>query len=62
MRFLLLTMLAALISGCIPIRTEHRIEPIHMTVDVYLRVTQELEDVFRDIDRESGTLKYENVE
>ncbi len=60
MRSLFLTSLAvALCGGCISIRTEHKVEPIHMTVDVFLRLDQELESVFGDLDRASKTLDLE---
>jgi hypothetical protein len=46
----LLTLLG---SGCMTVRTEHRIEPIHITLDVNLKVQRELDDFFGDLDAAS---------
>jgi len=35
------------------VRTEHRIEPIHITLDVNLKVQRELDDFFGDLDAAS---------
>jgi hypothetical protein len=40
-------------SGCMTVRTEHRIEPIHITLDVNLKVQRELDDFFGDLDAAS---------
>jgi hypothetical protein len=47
-----------LLSGCIYVKTHSTIEPIHMTLDVNLKVQlqQELADVFGDIDAASTTV------
>ncbi len=36
------------------VRTEHRIEPIHITLDVNLKVQRELDDFFGDLDAVSS--------
>jgi hypothetical protein len=41
-------------SGCMTVRTEHRIEPIHITLDVNLKVQRELDDFFGDLDAASS--------
>lgn len=52
MRFLLLLVLAgAFTAGC-KIKTEHEIKPIHITMDVNLKVDKDLDDFFADIDNE----------
>jgi hypothetical protein len=34
------------LNACSPITVRHEVEPIHVTVDVYLRVERELEQFF----------------
>ncbi len=43
MAFLACTV-AGLAPGCLSIKTEHEIKPIHITMDVNLKVQKELED------------------
>ena len=47
-RFLLSALLglasAATFGGCLSIKTEHEIKPIHITMDVNIKVQKELED------------------
>jgi len=40
----------AVLSGCLSIKTEHEIKPIHITLDVNLKVQKELED-FLNVDK-----------
>ena len=38
--------------GCVSVRTEPiRVEPVHITIDVRVRVVRELDDFFGDLDR-----------
>lgn len=61
---LLPLLLAVGFTGCntirtdneVRVKTESEIKPIHITVDVNLRVQRELEDFFGDIDQASKTL------
>ena len=41
---LLLAMTAGCVNGCLSVKTEHEIKPIHITMDVNLKVQKELED------------------
>ena len=41
---LLLISAASVVRGCLSIKTEHEIKPIHITMDVNLKVQKELED------------------
>jgi len=41
---LLLISAASMVGGCLSIKTEHEIKPIHITMDVNLKVQKELED------------------
>jgi hypothetical protein len=40
----LLLVSAAALGGCLSIKTEHEIKPIHITMDVNLKVQKELEN------------------
>jgi hypothetical protein len=40
----------SIVGGCLSIRTEHEIKPIHITMDVNLKVQKELED-FLNLDK-----------
>jgi hypothetical protein len=52
-----LLIVAALLVGCLQVKTHSTIDPVHVTVDVNVnvRVQQELADVFGDIDAASTT-------
>jgi len=41
---------ASVVGGCLSIKTEHEIKPIHITLDVNLKVQKELED-FLNVDK-----------
>jgi hypothetical protein len=41
---LLLVSAVAVAGGCLSVKTEHEIKPIHITLDVNLKVQKELED------------------
>lgn len=47
---LLLAALGLTAGGCLSIKTEHEIKPIHITMDVNLKVQKELED-FLNLDK-----------
>jgi hypothetical protein len=44
MAALLCASTASLFCGCISVKTQHEIKPIHITMDVNLKVQKELED------------------
>ena len=50
----LLALAAAGLAGCVYTTVE--VKPIHITVDVNVRVEQALDDFFGDLDRKSTTL------
>lgn len=55
MRRLILALLVSgvtvsVVGGCLSIKTEHEIKPIHITLDVNLKVQKELED-FLNVDK-----------
>jgi len=47
---LLPTVAVVSLCGCLSIKTEHEIKPIHITLDVNLKVQKELED-FLNVDK-----------
>ena len=56
--FLFLGAVSASLCGCLSVKTEPiEVKPIHVTVDVNVKVDQALDDFFGDIDRKSTTLK-----
>ena len=55
-----LPLLVALLSaGCVNFRTEPiEVKPIHITVDVNVKVDKALDDFFGDLDRKSAARSY----
>ena len=48
--------LALLSSGCVNVKTEPiEVKPIHITVDVIVKVDRALDDFFGDLDKKSST-------
>jgi len=45
--------LLLLFSGCVSVKTQHRIEPISITVDVNVKVDRALDDFFGDLDAQA---------
>lgn len=59
-RFFLLPFIAMFFaaSGCLSLKTEPiEVKPIHVTVDVNVKVDRALDDFFGDLDRKSSTIK-----
>lgn len=42
--------------GCVSVKTEHRVEPIHITMDVNVRLERELEAAFSDLDAKANEI------
>ena len=61
--FIALSIVSLLLCGCVQtehrIETRHTIDPIHITVDVNLKVDRELNDFFGDLDEDSKLINYE---
>ena len=51
----LLVLLSVVPGGCISVKTQHEVKPIHITMDVNLnvRVDKALNDFFGDLDKKS---------
>jgi hypothetical protein len=57
-RFLPTAVLPLLLGGCLSIKTEPiEVKPIHITVDVNVKVDKALDDFFGDIDKKSTTIQ-----
>ena len=55
--FLPAAALPLLLAGCLSIKTEPiEVKPIHITVDVNVKVEKALDDFFGDLDKKSTTL------
>ena len=53
-------MLPLLLTGCLNVTTAPiEVKPIHITVDVNVRVEKALDDFFGDLDKKSTTLSTE---
>lgn len=53
----------AALTGCLSVKTEPiRVEPIHITMDVNLKVQGALNDFFGDLDEQSNIMVYEEPE
>lgn len=58
--FLLLTAMPLVLGGCLSVRTEPiEVKPIHITVDVNVKVERALEDFFGGLDAKSATTQHE---
>jgi hypothetical protein len=56
--FLSATALPLLLGGCLNIKTEPiEVRPIHITVDVNVKVDKALDDFFGDLDKKSTTIE-----
>ncbi len=63
--FIMLCFGFLIISGCNtsheievkPIETRHKIEPIHITIDINVRVEKALDDFFDDIEAEEDKIE-----
>lgn len=55
--FLVAAAAPLLLGGCLSVRTEPiEVKPIHITVDVNVKVERALEDFFGDLDKKSTTV------
>lgn len=56
--FVALCLFLTALSACVSIKTQSSIEPIHMTLDVNLKVElqKELTDAFKEIDAASSSV------
>jgi hypothetical protein len=62
MKLLLIPVLlaAAALTGCVSVKTAPiEVKPIHITVDVNVKVDRALDDFFGDLDKQSTTIVHE---
>ena len=53
-----LALVPLLLVGCLNVKTEPiEVKPIHITVDVNVRVEKALDDFFGDLDKKSATIE-----
>ena len=59
--FLFATILGSLaLGGCLNVKTAPiEVKPIHITVDVNVKVERALDDFFGDLDKKSATITHE---
>ena len=50
------------LSGCFSVKTEHRVEPIQITMDVNVRLERELEESFGELDARSRKIAEQHRE
>lgn len=50
------------LSGCFSVKTEHRVEPIQITMDVNVRLERELEESFGALDARSREIAEQHQE
>lgn len=47
-RWIALSSMALLCAGCLTVKTEHEVKPIHITMDINLKVDQQIESAMND--------------
>jgi hypothetical protein len=56
-RWLVSLLLALPVAGCLHVKTDPiEVKPIHITVDVNVKVDKELDEFFGDLDKKSTTI------
>jgi hypothetical protein len=50
------------LTGCVSVKTEHRVEPIQITMDVNVRLERQLEESFGALDARSRELAQKQQE
>ena len=62
-RILLLTLAPVLLAcACIKMKHEMTIQPVHITVDVRIKIDRELENFFADIDKAAVTAETDDTQ
>jgi len=62
MNFLPVLAAVLLITACIRMKHEMVIQPVHITVDIRIKIDRELENFFADIDKAATTTKENNTQ
>ena len=60
--FFFLAFAPLLLGGCLNVKTAPiEVKPIHITVDVNVKVEKALDDFFGDLDKKSATITHEET-
>ena len=51
--------MSLILSGCVSVKTQHKVEPIHITMDINVKVDRALDDFFGDLDAQAQEIKGE---
>ncbi len=51
--------MSIILSGCVSVKTQHKVEPIHITMDINVKVDRALDDFFGDLDAQAQEIKGE---
>lgn len=54
--FCLVLLAAITLTGCVSVKTQHKIDPIHITMDINVKVDRALDDFFGDLDAQAQEL------
>jgi hypothetical protein len=60
--FMLVVAPALLATACIKLKHEMTIQPVHITVDVRIKIDRELENFFADIDKAAVDPEKDNTQ
>jgi hypothetical protein len=60
--FMLVVAPALLATSCIKLKHEMTIQPVHITVDVRIKIDRELENFFADIDKAAVDPEKDNTQ
>jgi hypothetical protein len=58
-RICLLAAALVLLAACLKLKHEMVIQPVHITVDVRIKIDRELEDFFGDIDKAAAPAEHD---
>ena len=50
------------VAGCFSVKTEHKVEPIQITMDINVKLERELEDAFSGLDARAREIAEEKQE
>lgn len=52
-RILFILALGLAMTSCVSVKTQHKVEPIHITMDINVKVDRALDDFFGDLDAQA---------
>jgi len=57
--FIIFSIAGLALSGCVSVKTQHKVEPIHITMDINVKVDRALDDFFGDLDAQAQEITSE---